>query len=46
MLRERRINLLIALGRSRRLMFRTDFKDGAVAIKAKAESGFLAKRGI
>ena len=46
MLRGRRINLLLALRRSRRLMFHTDFKDGVMAIKAKAELGLLARRGI
>ena len=45
MLRGRRINLLLALGRSRRLLFHMDFRDGAAAIRAKAESGLLDKRG-
>ena len=45
MLRGRRINLLLALGRSRILLFHTDFKDGVVAIRAKAESGLLARQG-
>ena len=31
--------------RSRRLLFHEDFKDGAVVIRAKAESGLLARRG-
>ena len=44
-LRGRRINLLLALGRSRRLLFRTDFKDGVAATRAKSESGLLAKQG-
>ena len=44
-LRGRRINLLLALGRSRRLLFRTDFKDAATAIRAKVESGLLARQG-
>ena len=43
MLRGRRINLLLALGRSRRLLFRTNFRDGAATIKVKAESGLLDK---
>ena len=37
MVRGRRANLLLALGRSRRLMIRTNLKDRAVAIKAKAK---------
>ena len=45
MLRGRRINLLLALGRSIRFQFRTDFMDKAAAIKAKAELGLLARRG-
>ena len=44
-LRGRRINLLLALGRSRRLLFRMDFKDGVAAIRAKAKSGLLPRRG-
>ena len=44
-LRGMRIDLLLALGRSRRLLFCMDFRDGATAIRAKAESGLLAKRG-
>ena len=31
--------------RSRRLLFHTDFRNGAATIKAKAESGLLAIRG-
>ena len=44
-LRGRRINLLLVIGRNRRIFFRTDFRDKAVVIKAKAESGLLAKQG-
>ena len=43
-LRGRRIDLLLALGRSKRLLFLTDFKDGATTIRAKAESELLARR--
>ena len=45
MLKGRRINLLLALGRSRRLLFRADFKDGVAAIRVKAKSRLLARRG-
>ena len=44
-LRGRRINLLLILEGSGRLLFHSDFKDRAEAIKAKAESGLLARRG-
>ena len=37
MVRERRANLLLAPGRSIRLLLRTDFKDRAVATKARAK---------
>ena len=37
-------SLLIQEG-SGRLLFHEDFKDGVAAIKAKAESGLLARRG-
>ena len=40
-LRGRRINLLLALGINRRLLFHADFKDGAAIIWAKAKSGLL-----
>ena len=40
-LRGRRINLFLIQEGSRRLLFHGDFKDGAMAIKAKAESGLL-----
>ena len=40
-LRGRRINLLLIREGSGRLLFHEDFKDGAAAIKAKAESGLL-----
>ena len=43
--RGRRINLLLALGRSRRLLLHMDFKDGATAIRAKAELRLLGRRG-
>ena len=44
-LRGTKINLLLALGRSRKLLFLTNFRDEATTIKAKAESGLLARRG-
>ena len=44
-LRGRRINLLLIREGSRRLLFHGDFKDGAAAIRAKAESGLLARQG-
>ena len=44
-LRGRRLNLLLIWERSGRLIFHGNFKDVATAIKAKAESGLLAKRG-
>ena len=45
--RGRRVNLLLVRERSRKLLFHEDFRDGdrAAAIKAKAESGLLAKQG-
>ena len=44
-LRGRRINLLLIREGSGRLIFHRNFKDVAVAIKARAESGLLARRG-
>ena len=44
-LRGRRINLLIICEGSGRLLFHRDFKDGVAAIRAKAESGLLVRRG-
>ena len=32
-------------GRKRKTSFHGDFKDGAITIRAKAESGLLARRG-
>ena len=34
--KKKEINLLLALGRSKRLLFRTDFRDEAAAISVKA----------
>ena len=45
-LRGGRINLLLIREGTERLLFHGDFKDGAAAIRAKAESGLLARRGI
>ena len=44
-LRGRRINLLLIREGSERIIFHRDFKDKAVAIRAKVELGLLAKRG-
>ena len=44
-LRGRRINLLLIQEGSERLLFHGDFKNGAAAIMAKAESGLLVRRG-
>ena len=44
-LRGRRINLLLIREGSGRLIFHGDFKNGAAATRAKAESGLLARRG-
>ena len=44
-LRGMRINLLLIREGSGRLLFHRDFKDGAAAIRAKAESRLLARRG-
>ena len=39
----RGINLLLALGRSIRLLLHMDFRDGATTIRAKAESRLLVR---
>ena len=44
-LRGRRINLLLIREESERLLFDGYFKDGAATIRAKVESGLLARRG-
>ena len=44
-LKERRINILLILKGSRRLIFHGNFKDGAATVRVKAESGLLARRG-
>ena len=44
-LRGKRITLPLIREGSGRLLFHGDFKDGVVAIKAKAELGLLARRG-
>ena len=44
-LRERKINLLLILEGSERIIFHGDFKNGVVVIRGKAESGLLARRG-
>ena len=41
LLRGRRIDLLLIQEGSKRLLFHGDFKDGAAAIRVKAESGLL-----
>ena len=41
----RKVNLLLVRERSTRLLFHEDFTDGATTIRAKAESGLLARRG-
>ena len=43
--RGRRTSLLLVWERSRRLLFRTDFRDEVATIRAKAESGLLARYG-
>ena len=40
--RGRRVSLLLVQDRSRRLLFHEDFRDKALAIRAKARSGLLA----
>ena len=40
--RERRINLFLASGRSRRILLRTNFKDETATIRAKARPRLLA----
>ena len=41
----RKVNLLLVRERRLRLLFHEDFTDGATTIRAKAESGLLARRG-
>ena len=41
----RKVSLLLVRERSRRLLFHKDFKDKATTIRAKAESGLLAREG-
>ena len=43
--RRERNSLLLALGRSRGLLLHGDFKDRAEVIRAKAQSGHLARQG-